>query len=149
MKLETKATIQAAFISILFTIIVTGLLSGALYLINGMVLVNILFSLATFLVSGYLYNLYIIQRFNRFLISQQTEIDKEDLKNYLTVECCNCGKGYDVRINLVEDMIFKCDDCNTDNKVFYTFKTGRITEIPENTSVVQLIDKIVDDEQSR
>jgi phage FluMu protein Com len=153
MKIETKATLQAVIVSLLSTSILTGLISGALFLINGMIVVNILLTLSAILIIGYLFNLYTIQQFNRFLISKQVEIDKEAQKTYFDIECCKCGRINSVRINFEEDMTFKCEECETSNKVFYTFKTGLITDIPKNTNVVELISEIVDNkdayEQSR
>lgn len=143
MKQETKATLQLVATSIFFTCVLVLIFSSALYLYNGKILFNILLSLGCVLGIGYLYNLFIIQRFNKFLVLQQVEIEKEKQRIMFNVECCECSKVHEVQMDFTSDIIFTCDDCETTNKVFYVMKTGRTTDIPEDTSVVKLIDEFV------
>lgn len=144
MKPETRGLLSAIAASVLYTGLLVSLFSGALYLYNGKILSNVLITTGTVLGVGYLFNLFTIQRFNRFVASKEAEILKEQQKIMFPVECCNCNKVRDVLIDFTQDMIFTCDECDTPNKIFYIIKTGRPTEIPKNSNVIELIDEMVD-----
>lgn len=143
MQQKTKSLLQIVAISIFYTALLVALFSGALYLYNGLILFNILFTTGAILSIGYLFNLFTIQRFNRFVAEKQIEIFKEEQKQYLNIECCECGRVANIKLDLQNDMTFECEDCKVTNKVFYVFKAGRPTEVPQATNVVEMIDKFV------
>lgn len=145
MKSETKSTIMVIFTSLLFTLILIGLFTGGLYLYTGELWSNLLIVTGTVLGIGYLYNLFTIQRFNRFVATKQAEVLKEQQKSFFNIECCECSKMHSVFIDFTQDMSFVCDDCNVNNKIFYALKTGRTTDIPQNISVTELVEKYIDE----
>lgn len=142
---ETRGTLQVIISSLLFTIIIIVLLSLGLYYLTKNLVSSLLISTGIVLGIGYLFNLFIIQRFNRFVASKQAEVLKEQQKIFINLECCNCARVNSLPINFTEEMVFECEECNLKNKVFYTFKAGRITDIPENTNILNLIEKVVNE----
>jgi phage FluMu protein Com len=147
MKPETKSTIFIVIVTVLFISILIGLFTTALYLYTGNLWFNLSLVTGIVLSVGYLYNLYIIQNFNKFIVSKQVEIIKEQQKAYFNIECCGCGEVSSVAVNFSQDMVFKCEQCDVVNKVFYALKTGRTTDIPRNLNVVELVEKYIDGTQ--
>ena len=145
MNTETKSTLMVIFTSLLFTLFLIGLFSSGLYLLTGNIWSNILIVTGSVLGIGYLYNLFTIQRFNRFVATKQAEVMKEQQKSFYNIECCKCSKVHSVPVDFSQDMMFKCEDCETPNKIFFALKTGLTTDIPENLSVSKLVERYVDD----
>lgn len=143
MRKETTSLLQVIVISLLYTCIIIGLFTGALYLYNGLILINALSVTGAVLGIGYLFNLHTIQQFNKFVATQQADVMKKEQDLFFQIDCCECGRSNAIKMNLNQDMVFECEECKVLNKVFYTFKTGRPTEIPKNTNVVEFIQDFV------
>ena len=140
---EAKELIKVGVVSVFSTLITGGLIGAGLYFLTGNILSSVLISFGGILFIGYLYNLYIIQRFNKHVATLEADVQKteaaERYKQTVALECCYCGTINEVLLDFSTDITFKCIECEKENKVIYAFKTAQITEPASNLSVLDII----------
>lgn len=134
-----KDIIKVILLSLTFSLILIGILGAGIYFMTYNVLSSALISTSVVIGIGYLYNLYTIQNFNKFVATKQADVLKEEQKRFFNIECCECGAVKSVPIDFSIDMVFRCDQCNVNNKIFYTLKSGRTTDLVKETNVLDII----------